>query len=91
MDLLTVAALLRGEPKPPDPTSDEQKHIVLHHYELVCSRFGVERGTLLMRKFVAHMLREFQEHETFRSCLTSHHSAGIPDVVRRYFPKRDTD
>jgi tRNA-dihydrouridine synthase B len=46
-----VAALLRGEPMPPDPTLDEQRELVLHHYDLVCQRFGVERGTLLMRKF----------------------------------------
>ncbi|MFM8635030.1 MAG: tRNA dihydrouridine synthase, partial [Planctomycetia bacterium] len=45
------AALLRGEPPPPDPSLAEQREIVLHHYDLVCRRFGVERGTLLMRKF----------------------------------------
>ena len=46
-----AAALLRGDPPPPDPTLAEQREIVLHHYDLVCRRFGVERGTLLMRKF----------------------------------------
>ena len=46
-----VAALLRGEPMPPDPTLDEQRELVLHHYDLVCQRFGIARGTLLMRKF----------------------------------------
>jgi tRNA-dihydrouridine synthase B len=46
-----AAALLRGAPPPPDPTLDEQREIVLHHYDLVCRRFGVDRGTLLMRKF----------------------------------------
>jgi len=46
-----VAALLRGEPPPADPPLAEQREIVLHHYDLVCRRFGVERGTLLMRKF----------------------------------------
>ena len=46
-----VAALLRGAPVPPDPDLATQREIVLHHYDLVCRRFGVERGTLLMRKF----------------------------------------
>jgi tRNA-dihydrouridine synthase B len=46
-----AAAILRGAPPPPDPTLDEQREIVLHHYDLVCRRFGVDRGTLLMRKF----------------------------------------
>lgn len=45
------AALLRGEQPPADPTLAEQRTIVLHHYDLVCRRFGVARGTLLMRKF----------------------------------------
>jgi tRNA-dihydrouridine synthase B len=46
-----VAALLRGTAVPPDPDLATQREIVLHHYDLVCRRFGVERGTLLMRKF----------------------------------------
>jgi tRNA-dihydrouridine synthase B len=46
-----VAALLRGDPMPADPTLEEQRELVLHHYDLVCQRFGVERGTMLMRKF----------------------------------------
>ena len=45
------AAALRGEPIPPDPTPDEERELLLHHYQLVCQRFGDERGTLLMRKF----------------------------------------
>ena len=46
-----AAAILRGDPPMPDPTLDEQRELVFHHYDLVCHRFGVERGTLLMRKF----------------------------------------
>jgi tRNA-dihydrouridine synthase B len=46
-----VAALLRGSPVPPDPSLAEQRELVLHHYDLVCRRFGVDRGTMLMRKF----------------------------------------
>ena len=46
-----VQAAVRGEPIPPDPTLDEQRELLLHHYELVCQRFGEQRGTILMRKF----------------------------------------
>lgn len=46
-----AAAALRGEPIPPHPTPAEERDLLLHHYELVCRRFGEERGTLLMRKF----------------------------------------
>ena len=45
------AAALRGEPIPPDPTLDEERALLLHHYQLVCHRFGDDRGTVLMRKF----------------------------------------
>ena len=83
-----VAAILRGEPKPPDPTSDEQKSLVLHHYDLVCSRFGVERGTLLMRKFACSYAQGIPGARDFRghvSRVTT--QPEFLDVVRRYFPQ----
>lgn len=63
-----AAAAIRGEPIPPDPTLAEEKQLMLHHYELVCERFGNERGTMLMRKFACcyaqgrHGAREFRKH-----------------------------
>lgn len=46
-----VQAALAGEPIPPDPTPDEQRQLLLTHYRLVTERFGIERGTILMRKY----------------------------------------
>jgi tRNA-dihydrouridine synthase B len=46
-----AAAALRGDPVPDDPTLAEQRQLLLHHYELVCRRFGEEKGTVLMRKY----------------------------------------
>ncbi len=46
-----AAAALRGEPIPAEPTLAEQKACMLRHYALVVERFGVEKGTHLMRKF----------------------------------------
>ena len=46
-----AAAALLGEPVPPAPTLEEERQLLLHHYRLVCQRFGDQRGTLLMRKF----------------------------------------
>jgi tRNA-dihydrouridine synthase B len=82
-----VAALLRGEPKPPDPSLAMQREIVLHHYELVCRRFGVERGTLLMRKFAcsyAHGLPGARDFRGRVSRVTS--QAEFLEVMRRFFP-----
>jgi tRNA-dihydrouridine synthase B len=83
-----TAALLRGQPKPADPTLAEQKELVLHHYELVCQRFGRERGTLLMRKFACSYVqgipgaREFRGHV---SRVTTPHA--FLEVVHRFFPQ----
>jgi len=44
-------AALRGEPIPSDPTPQEERDLLVHHFDLVCRRFGPDRGTILMRKF----------------------------------------
>jgi tRNA-dihydrouridine synthase B len=44
-------AALRGEPIPSDPTPQEERELLLHHFDLVCRRFGPQWGTVLMRKF----------------------------------------
>ena len=77
LDFRTSCRDSEGEPKPPDPTSDEQKSLVLHHYDLVCSRFGVERGTLLMRKFACSYARHSRSTRFPRPCLPCHYSARI--------------
>ena len=82
-----IAALLRGEPKPPDPTPAEQQELVLHHYDLVCRRFGVERGTLLMRKFACAYAQGIPGARDFRgqvSRVTS--QAEFLEVMARFFP-----
>ena len=43
-----VQAAMRGEEAPPDPTLEEERALLVRHYELVCHRFGVEKGTSLM-------------------------------------------
>jgi tRNA-dihydrouridine synthase B len=82
-----IAALLRGEPKPPDPSPAEQKELVLHHYDLVCRRFGVDRGTLLMRKFACAYAQGIPGAREFRgqvSRVTSR--AEFLEVMYRSYP-----
>lgn len=63
-----AAAALRGEPIPPEPTLAEQRRLMLYHYQLVCDRFGDEKGTVLMRKFACcyaqgrRGARDFRKH-----------------------------
>ncbi|MEC9093231.1 MAG: tRNA dihydrouridine synthase DusB [Planctomycetota bacterium] len=46
-----ASALIKGETVPPDPSLAQQKECMLHHYDLVIKRFGITKGTLLMRKY----------------------------------------
>jgi tRNA-dihydrouridine synthase B len=83
-----VAALLRGEPPPADPPLAEQREIVLHHYDLVCRRFGVERGTLLMRKFACAYAQGLPGARDFRGRVSRVITrAEFLEVVRESFPR----
>jgi tRNA-dihydrouridine synthase B len=44
-------AALAGEPIPPEPTSSEQRQLLLDHYQLVMEQFGPAKGTILMRRY----------------------------------------
>ena len=82
------AALLRGEQPPPDPTLAEQREIVLHHYDLVCRRFGVDRGTLLMRKFACAYAQGIPGAREFRGRVSRATSRGeFLDAVDSAFPR----
>jgi tRNA-dihydrouridine synthase B len=83
-----VAALLRGDTPPPDPTLAEQREIVLHHYDLVCQRFGVERGTLLMRKFACAYAQGLPGAREFRGRVSRVVAREeFLEVVRDHFPR----
>jgi tRNA-dihydrouridine synthase B len=83
-----AAAVLRGEQPPADPSLAEQSEIVLHHYDLVCQRFGVEQGTLLMRKFACSYAQGLPGARDFRgkvSRVTTR--TEFLDVMRTCFPR----
>ncbi|MFM1904694.1 MAG: putative tRNA-dihydrouridine synthase [Planctomycetota bacterium] len=83
-----AAALLRGDQPPPDPTLTEQREIVLHHYDLVCRRFGVERGTLLMRKFACAYAQGLPGARDFRGRVSRVVTRDeFLEVVRDFFPR----
>ena len=87
-----VRAALRGEPIPPDPTVAEERALLLHHYRLVCERFGEAKGTVLMRKFACCYAqgrpgaREFRTHASRVSTPEEFRSV----VERRSFPAKLT-
>lgn len=82
-----AAAAVRGEPIPPDPTLPEQKELMLHHYQLVCERFGEEKASVLMRKYACCYAQGRPGAREFRKYVaTISTPAEFFDVVERYFP-----
>ena len=83
-----VQAALAGEPIPPDPTLEEERELLMHHYHLVCARFGAEKGTILMGKFACCYAQGRPGAREFRSHV-SH--VRTPEefqyAVETYFPR----
>jgi tRNA-dihydrouridine synthase B len=84
-----AAAALRGEPVPPDPTLPEERQLLLHHFELVCQRFGEAKGSLLMRKFACCYAQGRRGAREFRSRVVKVSTpAEFHAVVDSYFPRQ---
>ena len=83
-----AAAALEGRAIPPDPTIEEQRKIMLHHYDLVVERFGVHRGTMLMRKFACCYAQNKHGARHFRAHISRvENQEQFYKVVEEYFPK----
>lgn len=84
---MQAAAALRGEPIPPDPSPEEQREVMLRHYRLITSRFGVEKGTVLMRKYAACYAQGRRGARAFRTYVSQVSTEQeFYDVVAKYFP-----
>jgi tRNA-dihydrouridine synthase B len=83
-----VQAAMRGEEIPADPTLAEQKQCILRHYDLVVQRFGVIRGTVLMRKFACTYAQGCAGARHFRSHVAKVSTpAEFRDAIEQYFPR----
>ena len=83
-----VKAALDGEPVPPDPTAEDQRELLLHHYDLVCHRFGDEKGTVLMRKYACCYAQGRPGARHFRTHVAKVQSPdGFRKIVNDYFPR----
>jgi tRNA-dihydrouridine synthase B len=84
-----AAAALRGAPIPPDPTLEEERQLLLHHYRLVCDRFGEAQGTLLMRKFACCYAQGRPGARDFRGSVARVTTANeFFEAVDRHFPRQ---
>jgi tRNA-dihydrouridine synthase B len=82
-----IQAALRGEPVPADPTADQQRAILLQHFEHILQRFGEHKGTVLMRKYACCYAQGRPGARQFRA-LAAHVQTPqeLRDVVARHFP-----
>jgi tRNA-dihydrouridine synthase B len=86
-----AAAALLGAPVPPDPTLEEEGQLLLHHFDLICRRFGEEKGCVLMRKYACCYAQGRSGAREFRSRVARVVSAAeFQEAVERWFP-RDSD
>jgi tRNA-dihydrouridine synthase B len=86
-----AAAALRGEPIPPDPTLDEQRALMLEHFQLVSQRFGEQQGTVLMRKYACCYAAGQPGARAFRANVSkATNSAEFYAIVDQFFPRHET-
>lgn len=87
-----AAAALRGEPVPLDPTLAEERQLLLHHFDLICQRFGEVKGSLLMRKYACCYAQGRRGAREFRSRVVKIFTpAEFRAVVNDYFPTESPD
>ncbi len=82
-----IQAALRKEPVPADPSADEQRAILLQHFEHILQRFGEQKGTVLMRKFACCYAQGRPGARHFRSLAARVQTPReFRDVVANHFP-----
>lgn len=87
-----AAAALRGRPIPADPDPLAQRDLLLHHYDLIVERFGVEKGTVLMRKYACCYAQGRRGARKFRTLVAQVDSPEqFLEIVREYFPVDDAE
>ncbi|MCP4885842.1 MAG: tRNA dihydrouridine synthase DusB [Rubripirellula sp.] len=85
-----AAAALRGQPVPPEPTLQQQRQVMLDHYQLVVKRFGEEKGTVLMRKYACCYAQGKRGARFFRSHVARVSTSDeFHAVVNEHFPKEE--
>ncbi|MBA3483904.1 MAG: tRNA-dihydrouridine synthase, partial [Pirellulales bacterium] len=83
-----AAAAVRGEAIPPDPTLEQQRELMLHHFALVRERFGDEKASVLMRKYACCYAQGRPGARDFRKYVATIQSpAEFFEVVEKCFPR----
>ncbi len=87
-----AAAAIGGRPVLADPTLEEERHLLIHHFDLVCQRFGEKKAAVLMRKYACCYAQGRPGARTFRKHVaTIQTPTEFYTVVERYFPREAGD
>jgi len=62
-----AAALLRGDPLPPEPTLADRRQWLVEYYDLVVVHHGPKKATLLMRRYAPLFVEGLPYARTFRA------------------------
>ncbi len=83
-----VHAALANQPIPPEPTLEEQRQLLLAHYEAIVAHFGERKGTVLMRKYACCYAQGRPHARQFRVQVTQAATrAEFLAVVELHFPR----
>ncbi len=81
-------AALRGEPVFPDPPLSGQRTLLVEHYGRVIARFGIAKGTSLMRKYACCYAQARPGARHFRAAVSTVNTpAEFYRVVEEHFPR----
>lgn len=83
-----AAAAVRGQPVPAEPTLTEQRELLIHHFDLVCQRFGEKKACILMRKYACCYAQGRRGAREFRKRVaTLETPEEFYSIVKEFFPQ----
>lgn len=80
-------AALAGQPIPADPTLDQQRQCLLHHFGLLAGRFSEDKAAHLMRRYACCYAQGRAGARSFRTHVAKVNTAAeFHQVVADFFP-----
>lgn len=82
------AAAIQGRPVPPEPNLQQQKALLVHHFDLIVGRFGEQKAAQLMRRYACCYAQGRSGARGFRTHVAKiETSTDFYQVVEEHFPR----
>ncbi|MDO5552834.1 MAG: tRNA-dihydrouridine synthase [Planctomycetia bacterium] len=83
-----VNAILTGEPLPSPPSLDEQREVLLWHFDEVAALYGENRAATVMRKFAVRYAQRHPQYEELRQAfVVVKNRAGWEKILSDFYGK----